>query len=218
MNITFTKMRRSNKYTNILLLLSMSILFTTKVVSSVSSSNSEIKSHYASQNTTHNIEIIGSGCVNLLLFDKMEKESLIYNGLVPAIKIIFRENANLGLGIEYSLFFAKKSTLVSNINFDEAIQGEYFVQPIILSFNYKINNFNLFFGLGISNIESTLKSSSEIIAQNYNNSAVYNYGIDYSLKLHEKFYFGFVSKGFYHNAIDKFNIQTGIFIKYNFTF
>lgn len=211
-------MRKNKNYINIFFLLSVFLLFTTILSGSDLASNSEFDSIKVSSENIHNIEITGIGSVNFLLFDKLEKQSIIYNGISPAIKIIFRENTNLGLGIEYTPFYAKKSTLVSSLNFDESIKGEYFVQPIILSFNYKINNFNFFFGLGVSKIRSTLLSNSDIIAQNTSNSAVYNYGIDYSLKFSDKFYFGFITKGFYHNAIEKFNFQTGILIKYIFSF
>ncbi len=166
----------------------------------------------------YNIEIIGMGCVNFLLFDKMESEPIYYNGLSPSIKIIFREQNNLGIGIEYSPFLSKKSTLFSNLDENERVNGEYFVHPVILNFNYKIKEINIFFGFGFSRIYSSIFSGNELINSNSMNSAVYVYGTDYSFRLSPELYLGGIVKSFYHSNIDKFNFQIGSIIKYIFSF
>lgn len=155
-----------------------------------------------------------SANTSFLIFDKMENDLIYYNGIHPSFKILFNQDNHLGIGLEYTPFLVKKSSINSNDNPSESLIGEYFAKPVILTFNYPFQDIYINFGFGISYINSTLIDNNNLITQTNKIVAIYTYGIDYSYSLSDNKKIGLIANGFYHSEIEKFNLQLGIFFKY----
>lgn len=194
------------------------LVIPTKLVSFNLEDNNKSDSILMESNKQFKSKILVMGNMNFLIFDKFESEPIYYNKFSPTVKFTLQGQHNLGIGLEFSPFLSKTSLIRDNLSLNETIKGQYYVYPIILSFNYEIDQFNLFFGFGYSIVQSSIYSGTDLIYNNYSNSVVYTYGMDYTVILINNFHFGTAVKGFYHNNIEKFNVQIGCYLEYVISF
>lgn len=165
-------------------------------------------------NETYSLSLSISSGASLLLNKyegyKQERNKLKELFYYPTLKVMWRTNTLLNIGLESTYLTVMKDEDYQITNFE----GKMTALPVSLLFDMVIWGIDIYAGFGVTFLESNIKafddiSSSRIIAGNY------IYGLGYNIPITKNLGIGVEAKVFFITSINKYIACLGLNINYN---